>query len=230
MYDPANGMYDLSDSDFSPPSLDEAHIGPIDRFPPVSGRGERPLNPGARIAAAFGLRHPDLLATPSAPDNPHTPRDLESEGGTLTNLTKADEKNDILAGDYGVEVYRSPSPSSRASTLFSKTEHKKRNYESASDEADDDQDDEKDDEKPESDGDTASPYWDAISKRVVTHISFEGLCMPWRTHIRRNVLYKQKLSDLRQYYTTYRQWGKSPKKKEGLIEAILEKEKEALAG
>ncbi|KAG9966719.1 hypothetical protein KCU61_g642, partial [Aureobasidium melanogenum] len=25
MYDPANGMYDLSDSDFSPPSLDEAH-------------------------------------------------------------------------------------------------------------------------------------------------------------------------------------------------------------
>ncbi|KAH0031357.1 hypothetical protein KCU78_g2848, partial [Aureobasidium melanogenum] len=167
---------------------------PIDQFLPVSGRRERPSS--VEVAAAFGFR-----------PRKHNPF--------------ADEKNDTLAGEDDIEVYRSPSPSSR---------HKKsKNHESASDEANDDGDDEQDDEEPESDGGTASPYWDPISKRVITHISFEGLSTPWRTHIRRNVLYKEELSDLRQYYTTYRQWGKLPRKKEDVIEAILEKEKEALA-
>ncbi|KAG9532845.1 hypothetical protein KCU93_g536, partial [Aureobasidium melanogenum] len=220
MYDPVNGTYALSDSDISPPSLDEADIPesvkqnrgkrrgpirtePIDQFLPVSGRRERPS--GVEVAAAFGLR-----------PRKHNPF--------------ADEKNDTLAGEDDIEINHSPSPFSRPSTLPFTTEHKKRKlHESASDEADDDGDDEQDDEEPENYGGTASPYWDPISKRVITHISFEGLCTPWRTHIRRNVLYKQKLSDLRQYYTTYRQWGKLPKKKEDVIEAILEKEKEALA-
>ncbi|KAG9675756.1 hypothetical protein KCU99_g3915, partial [Aureobasidium melanogenum] len=208
MYDPVNGMYDLSDSDISPPSLDEDDIPEYvkqnrrkhqsdDQTPAtalVSGHRKRSLDLGARIAADFRLRK---------------------------RIRIADDENDILAAEDDLE----------ASTLFSRQGLNRVPQVVSDDDEDDDENDEQEDEQDDDNANAASPHWDAISKRVVSgpHISFEGLCMPWRAYLRRNALYKQQESNLRQYYTTYRQWGKLPKKKGDVIEAILKKEKEALA-